>query len=222
MFDISKCWKSGMTGMGGNYRVASELLLRDLNVSFPAVDTGVDLEVEGIVRVQVKSAHAMKRPADYKSGMGYNFSLMRGPRALGGGQSIRSEKRVFSKTCDFVVLFGIEQGRFWIVPAMMLDGRASIYLGTDSRWIATDEARIQAMLESGMTQRDIANELGVSEMTLSRRARGIMSQPGEVVAELNRIRDCEGRWDLIQSCINTMREVYRVTCDKERLTHVTS
>ncbi len=202
---VAKSWKSGMTGMAGNMRVASELLLRGLNVSIPLVDTGVDLEVEGVVKLQVKSAHVMKRPSE-NCPPGYNFCLGRGPKALGGGKATISTPRIFSEKVHFVVLWGIEQSRFWIVPAEKLDGRMTIYLGPEGRWIATDAEKIKQMLESGMTQRDISLALGVSEMTISRRVNKIFTSPSETIADLISIRECEGRWDHIHSFVQMMKE----------------
>lgn len=204
-FPIDRSWKSGMTGMAGNLRVASELLLRELNVSLPCVDTGVDLEVEGLVRLQVKAAHAMKRPDGYGGQVGYTFTLHKFRQNKTKGAYTVTRK--FSDKCHFVVLWGIEQNRFWIVPADLLDGRMTIYVGPEGRWIATDAVKIKAMLDAGHTQRDIAHALGVSEMTMSRRIRKVLTEPCEVIANLIRIRECEGRWDYIQTYLNTVRDV---------------
>lgn len=202
-----KAWQSGTTGMAGNLRVASELMLRGFSVSVPYVDNGVDLYVNGLLRIQVKSAHVYKRGQGQPS---YVFALGRGPKARGGGIATKSTPRIFSEQCHFVVLWGIEQHRFWVVPANLLDGRMTIYLGPEGRWIATDAERIKVMLESGMTQRDIAKELGVSEMTVSRRVNKMFTKPCDTIAALMRIRECEGRWDYIRQYLDTMNEADRV------------
>lgn len=215
---VAKSKWSTHTGMAGNYRVASELLLRGLNPFFPAVDDGVDLVVDGIVKVQVKSAHAMRRPDDFQCQTGYNFSLARGPKALGGGIATRSTPRIFSGKVDFVVLWGIGQNRFWIVPAHLLDDRMTIYLGPEGRFIPVDAIRIRQMLDAGNDQRTIAAALGVSEMTISRRIRKVLSEPGPVVAELIKIRECEGRWDHIQEAIRALTQaddIVRNRADQE-------
>lgn len=199
-----------MTGMAGNLRVASELLLRGLNVSMPVVDIGVDIEVESVVRLQVKSAHIMRQ--QYSTGQQpcYNFFLGRGPKAKGGGISTASVTRMFSDKCEFLVLWGIEEGRFWIVPAQLLDHRMSIALGPRIRWYDLDNERIKAMVDSGMMQCDIAKELGVGEMTISRRVNRLFTEPSETVAAMKRIKDCEGKWDQIQDYLDTMKEANRV------------
>lgn len=202
---VAKAARSTSIGMAGNLRVASELLLRGLEVSLPVVDSGIDLYVEGIAKIQVKSAHAMHFASSHRQAA-YNFNLARGPKALGGGIATKSMPRIFSDKCDFVVCWGIDQNRFWIVPAEKLDNRMTIYLGPEGRWIATDAEKIKQMMESGMTQRDIAVSLGISEMTVSRRVNKIFASPSDTIADLISIRECEGRWDNIQSFVEMMKE----------------
>lgn len=197
---------STRTGMAGNLRVASELLLRGFDVSIPYVDTGVDLYVSGCVRIQVKSAHLMTRQYSTGQQPTFNFFLAKGPAALGGGLSTKSVARIFSAKCDFVVLWGIEQNRFWIVPAALLDNRMSIALGPDIRWVPIDADQLKAKVEAGMTQREIAAELGVCEMTISRRMNQQFIKPSTVIAAMQRIKETEGRWDLLQDYIGTMNE----------------
>ncbi len=193
-------------GMAGNLRVASELLLRGFDVSTPFVDSGVDLYVNGVVRIQVKAAHIFTKQFSTGQQPCYNFFLARGPKAKGMGISTRSEARVFSDKCDFVILWGIEQSRFWIVPAALLDNRMSIALGPDIRWYDIDGIKLQAMLDAGKDQRAIALELGFSEMTISRRVRNLFTIPSETVAAMKRIKDSEGKWDQIQQYLDTMQE----------------
>lgn len=193
-------------GMAGNFRVASELLLRGFRVYMPAVDSGVDLLVNECVRVQVKSAHVKAVPRYAGAQPSYGFWLARGPKGLGGGRSTKTVARIFSKTCDFVVLWGIEQGRFWIVPAALLDNRYSVTVGPDMRWIPIDTSRVRQLHAEGMIQGDIAKELGVSEMTVSRRRRGMYSNEPDANVLIHRIKACEGRWENIQDVVDTLTE----------------
>lgn len=212
---------STIIGMAGNLRVASELMLRGFDVSSPYVDSGIDLYVNGIVRIQVKTAHIFTKQFSTGQQPCYNFFLARGPKAKGKGISTKSERRKFSDKCDFVILFGIEQNRFWIVPAALLDNRMSISLGPDVRWYDIDGDQINSMLAEGKDQRTIAHDLRVSEMTISRRIHKLFTVPSETVAMMKQIKDSEGKWDQIQSYLDTMREaddaivasvVSRVSC----------
>lgn len=203
--------RTRLQGAAGNLRVASELLLQGLNVSIPIVDMGVDVEVESTVRIQVKSAHLSKDKRHANSGPSYCFFLARGPKALGKGKSSPMVAREFSKVCDFVVLWGIEQSRFWIVPAVLLDGRYNVTLGLSARWVRTDDQEIKRLYDSGMKQEEVAAALGLSIMTVSRRRRGMFIKPPEFMGDMVKIRECEGRWDHIHAYLRTMKEVESVT-----------
>src|SRR6266849_2178341 len=199
-------YRTQLQGEAGNHRVASELLLRGHNVSFHAVDMGVDLVADDIVRIQVKSAHMVAVPRYASSQPSYAFFLIRGPRAVGQGKSLKSEPRIFSKKVDFVILWGIEENRFWIVPAQLLDGRHSITVGLGARWIRTEDQTIKNMYDAGHTQREIAQYLKLTINTVSRRLRGLFTRPPDFMADMCKVRDCEGKWEQIQEYIDTMRE----------------
>lgn len=206
-----------MQGMAGNYRVASELMLRGLNVYFPAIDIGVDLLVEGCVRVQVKSAHISTHHRYDKSGRPvYGFRLTQ--THFLGSRGVRSSARDFSKDCDFVVLWGIEQNRFWIVPAALLNDRFSIVLGQEDRWVQSDVDAIRQMHAEGKTSEEIGQKLGMSTMTVWRRTQGMyVDSPNPLI---HRIKNCEGRWDLIESCLDTLTEATQQVASEASLMQV--
>lgn len=198
-------------GQAGVYRVASELMLRGFNPKFPAVDCGADLEIEGGIRIQVKAAHLRTQGyAAYPQGA-YWFKLARGPVAHGNHGVRPRSPRIFSRDCEFVVFWGIEQHRFWIVPAPILDGRHLVVLGPDTWWVDVDVNQIKEMSNSGMTQTDIAKSLGTTRATVDRRLRGMYAQPSEARALTHKVRDCEGKWDLIESAVDIMTEARQTT-----------
>ena len=192
-----------LRGEAGNLRVASELLLRGLNVMFPALDDGVDMFVEGGVRVQVKTARVQRHQGGRSY---YMFNLARGPQRPNRGKEKKAHTRMFSKVCDFLVLWGIEEDRFWIVPAGLLDGRWNIGLGRGMYWHDVSISRIKELANSGMTCGQIAEVIRTSPMTVSRRLRGQFLEPPEVNAKLQEIKLCEGRWDLIESYVSTLAQ----------------
>lgn len=123
---------SVMQGQAAVYRVASELMLRGWPVAVPCVDDrGVDLVVLPSVRVQVKSAYLRHHHRVYPQGA-YWFKFVQGPIVTGGNTIRKRGPRQFSAECDFVILVGIDQGRFWIVPAPLLDGRSMCAVGPDA------------------------------------------------------------------------------------------
>jgi hypothetical protein len=121
-----------LTGKAGEYAVASQLLTRGMNLFLPCSDTGVDLMAENGCRVQVKSAHLRCSPSvikHYTEGV-YTFHFpKRKYLATSKGEVRERINRKFSDYCDVVVLWGIEQNRFWVVSADLLDGIQCIALG---------------------------------------------------------------------------------------------
>ena len=192
-----------LQGQAGVYRVASELLLRGFNPQFPAVDCGYDLSVEGGVRVQVKSGHLRMNSKVYPQGA-YWFKLTRGPVAQGNHRVRRRAPRVFSQECDFVVFWGIEQQRFWIVPSAVLDNKSLVVLGPDIGWKSGELEEIRRLHGEGLRQEDIAERLGMSQMTVSRRLRGLFTEPCESRSLTYQVRQGEGRWDLIESYVDLL------------------
>jgi len=128
-----------MQGQAAVYRVASELLLREIPVALPVVDDrGVDIIALPSVRIQVKSAYLRHHHRVYPQGA-YWFKFVQGPIVSGNHTIKRRGPRRFSAQCDFVVLVGIDQGRFWIVPAYVLDGKSLCVVGPDAA--ASDHPR---------------------------------------------------------------------------------
>lgn len=197
-------------GQAGVYRVASELMLRGFNPKFPAVDCGADLEVEGGVRLQVKAAHLRTGCSVYPLGA-YWFKLARGPVVHGNHGIKPRSPRIFSRDCEFVIFWGIEQHRFWIVPAPLLDGRHLVVLGPDMGWVNVDLCRAKEMRDSGMTLADIGIAFDTTETTIRRRLQGLYSQPVEARMLTHKVKDCEGKWDLIESAVNLMTETRQST-----------
>lgn len=118
-----------LVGQAGVHRVASELQLRGVGVFFPSVDTGVDLILDNGIRVQVKAASIRVRTrssknVDVKFPPAYWFSL--GWSQQGNRHRPVKRPRDFSEEVDYVVLWGIDEDRFWVVPASHLDGHACL------------------------------------------------------------------------------------------------
>jgi len=133
-----------LQGQAGVYRIASLLCMRGLNPYFPAVDVGADLIVDSC-KIQVKCAH-LRLNSVYPNGA-YWFKLSF-PTVKQGKRVWKN--RAFSDSCDFVVFWGIEHDKFWIVPSSKLDTKQCLTLCPDrvkpsivdnleNRWDLIDE-----------------------------------------------------------------------------------
>ena len=189
-----------LQGQAGVYRVASALCLQGLNPFFPAVDHGVDILVDGLIRVQVKSAH-LRTNRPYPQGA-YWFKL--------GRTAIRGRRQVwesvdFTDFCDFVVFWGIEQDRFWITPAAALTNHQCLVLGPDVWHRNIDVESVSGLLASGMLQSEVAGSIGVSQSTVSRHVRGIHAVSQRSLGAT--VKGYESRWDLIHEYLSSLRGV---------------
>jgi len=175
--------------------VASQLILRGFTPYFPAHDDhGVDILLKEGTRIQVKCSHLAKRHP-YPQGA-YYFKLQKGPIVTGHRNIRYRPVQLFSKECDIVILWGIEENRFWVVPATLLDNRPNIVVGPETMHKALDMENINMMAKDGFTQEQIAEKLGVQQMTISRRLRGQFVQAKRTNS--SRARACEDAWHLIQ------------------------
>lgn len=163
---------------------------------FPSVDHGYDLEVEGGVRIQVKSAHlSFNRP--YKYGA-YMFRL----RQSVYGRYDR--KPVFSDKNHFVVLWGIEENRFWIVPAHLLDGKGGVGVGPKVSYVSVNIEDARTMIESGSPIEDVAAKYECSVATIKRRLKGLYTKTSRGFCI--ELRSFEDKWNQIPDFLNTLRE----------------
>lgn len=196
--------RARLTGQAGVYRVAAECLLRGLNPRFPSVDCGADLEVDGGVRLQVKSAHLRFNARIYPEGA-YWFKFWRAPVVSGRCNVRQRPPRVFSEECDFVVLHGIEQLRYWIVPARTLDGCQLVTVGPESAWIDANIQAIEELKQAGLTHEQIGEKLGLNPATISRRLRGFYVTPKRSI--VHAVRESEGKWQSIIEFAVSMTEL---------------
>lgn len=118
-------------GQAGVYRVAAELLLRGVSVYFPALDrVGVDLVTEHGIRLQVKSARLRVR-AKLSTRPAYYLHL--GWAQQGAEHKPVRRARLYSEEVNYFVIWGIDEDRFWIVPAHVFDGRYCLMLYAGQR-----------------------------------------------------------------------------------------
>ena len=194
-------------GQAGVYAVAAQLLLRGINVCFPAVDRGSDLTTDWGTRIQVKCGH--RRYGAW--GGSYHFCLDSGQtlytRGDGYAKGKRLHKRMFSEECDFFVMWGIEDNFFWIVPAAALDGKTTaVMMSPKTPWLTVDYDSIRYDHNAGMSYRDIEQKYRVGQKTVHRALHGHPSKTDQQLEQSRLLLEHKDRWDLIQSYERMMSE----------------
>jgi hypothetical protein len=192
-------------GQAAVYQVASQLLMRGVNVSFPAIDDGVDLIVESGVRIQVKSTRLYNGHKNYPHGA-YCFHFTRWTRSAHvkylRGEKVDRRLR-FSDRSDVVVLWGVDQNRFWIVPALELDDTHMVAVGCETVYRKpVDPSVVKAMRENVSRHKDVADDLGVSRATVSRKIHDLNLK----TSKASIVSSYEGRWDIIISQIAAYKQ----------------
>ena len=178
-------------------------MFRGARVAMPCVDDhGVDLYAMPSVRIQVKSAYLRYHHRVYPQGA-YWFKLWQCP-TIKAGAVHRRGARQFSDQCDFLVLMGIDQQRFWVVPAAMLDGVGGVTVGPDGFFKRGDFEEAKRLKAAGLTQQEIGDRLGISQVAVSYQLRGGRTKKPQHKTAL--VRDHENRWDLITGAVATLRE----------------
>ncbi len=192
-----------MIGQVGVYRVAAELMRRGWTPYLPVVDNGVDLTVDGSVRIQVKSTVKAVRNAWGRSH--YQFTLRKAARYL-RSRKVEAFNRRFSGECDFVVCHAIDDNRFWVVPAAVFDGKPGVLLSAEGRtqWKDIDLDKADTLRSAGRTIQSIADEMGVSFEALRQRLKTRRTAPTRKYTDMNQYLD---RWDLIGSALRLVKGI---------------
>lgn len=172
----------------------SELMLRGHSPMMPPIDNGADLFLDNGLRIQVKTSHLArtKNPhPSYSQGF-YRFQMME----TGYRSKYQNVARDWTKRCDFIVLWCINEDRFFILPAMSDRGMIIITAKSEDRAAVIDVARAKSMHASGMSMFAIAKEMGVSWPTVKDHVMG--TRKGTRADTMTRtILQYENRWDLL-------------------------
>lgn len=181
-------------GAIGVLNAATKLVSLGLHVYQPLVDDhGVDLLVLGstgtCTRLQVKTAHKkILKGSDV-----YGFTL--GHVTKHNKSGITRAVRKFSDEVDFLVLCGIDDEVFFVVPANVLNNKASVNVSFSPKVQQLDWTQIQKEHLSGSTYRDLAQKYSVSPSQVFNR---LNNRVGEDYGSLSsEVRSYFDRWDLI-------------------------
>ena len=191
---------SRYTGRAGEYAVTAQLLIRGINVYSPAVDDGADLLCANGCRVQVKTAHLLtfaSHAMSYPEGV-YKFYFPAFKNVAMNSRASRRAPRVpLRERCDVVVMWGIEENRFWVVPVDILKNTQAIHVGpSKKRAFDKDLPEMQAMVEMGMSQAEIGQHFGIKQCSVGKRL-----QKARTRRDCESIRfavaECENAWETI-------------------------
>jgi hypothetical protein len=191
--------KAVFDGKAGELAVASQLFRRGIPVEFPLVDMGYDLRdpISGC-RIQVKTAHRLTEEHKAKSYVGcYWFPLVKKKfRYSVSGIKKLVKKSSFSESCDFVVFYGMEDNRFWIVPAKHCDEVQALVLGFENpRRFSGDINELRRLNAEGISHEKLSEMFNCHRVTVTRliNSKKDYQQPSNF--ELG--RRCENAWDKI-------------------------
>lgn len=106
------------TGLAGEFRVMSELLLRGFNPAKSYLEDGADVILnDNGLRIEIKSAHrchsqrkAKNKDKNYNVRDSYSFTLMGGAR----------RQRQSLDGCDFLIAWCIDDDCFFILPKSII------------------------------------------------------------------------------------------------------
>ena len=192
-------------GKAGEYAVAAQLLIRGINVHFPAVDDGVDLIAGDNIRIQIKTSRKAVIPKGRSGTAAYHFNVA-SSYYVKGSLVCTKRKRDWSKVVDFFVFWGIDENRFWVAPSVLLQkAQSGIQLGVKPTYFILNQQEIIALVRTGLDQRTVAARLGVSEMSVSRAVRGIA--PTSKPSAAHEINQRENAWHEIIAAVGLVNAV---------------
>jgi hypothetical protein len=183
--------QSALTGKAGEHAVAAQLLLRDIVPLWPSVDRGCDLMTEQFCRLQVKSAHLYH----HKNGPRYFFPLPKTRRVPNSDTTVKLiTKKLFVDICDFVIFWGIEQNRFWIVPSRLCDEVVGVELGLENNY-KRYSGSLKEMDSLGYSIYKIAKHYDMQRTSVQQ----FLESDKEFIDEttVSQMRTYEGRWEQI-------------------------
>lgn len=107
-------------GKAGEYRVLSELVLRDFNPAVKSIDDGVDIVLDNNKTIQVKT---ISKPNDKRQN-NYTFTLTNVSYQRG-----KRKNKYNNLKADFLIVWLIDIDAFYIIPKKLASIQLSIALG---------------------------------------------------------------------------------------------
>lgn len=182
-----------LQGQAAVWAVASQLALRGVNPLFPGIDYGYDLKLENGLRIQVKSARLQTSHPAYRHGA-YTFAWRK-------FNYVSPEKRVrivrhYQEVCDFLILWGVDENRFWIVPSNVRQQAVWFNRKSYEDFSLVTSEMVSNLKNRGMSAEAIAKELNTSRRTVNRIIKGGTSAWNDE-SGIRYLRTLEDRWDLL-------------------------
>jgi predicted Zn-ribbon and HTH transcriptional regulator len=118
---------NGELGKAGEFRVASELLLRGHSIFMPTVDNGMDLVIDDGVTIQIKCGHKQPYGESGHTLNCYRFNFHK--------SYSKSQKEIHivphELNVDFVICWAIDDDEFYVIPADKIRGKTYLSFTAD-------------------------------------------------------------------------------------------
>jgi len=192
-----KAKEANLIGAAGVCFVAGELMVRGMNVSWPFTDEGWDLMTANGCRIQVKTARLRNIPK-WSSEPCYSFHFNKRRFMALSSQTMKERApQVLSERSDIVVLVGLEQKRYWIVPSESLDKVHCAYVGpTVQRSFENDIPHMLDMVKFGFSQKEIGQYYGINQSSVYERLQQA-GKPKAAKKYVGLLRSYESEWNRI-------------------------
>jgi len=119
---MKKAFQKHLDGMAGTFAVCEQLCRYGHTPFMPSVDFGVDVMLDNGLKIQVKSGRCRNHPG-YSNGV-YAFDIRRGWTRVKGEIVAHPKDRDYRDSCDFVIFFGVDERRFFIIPSVEINSHA--------------------------------------------------------------------------------------------------
>ena len=119
---------TNLIGKAGEYRVVTELILRNHQIYMPCVDNGIDIIVDDNIKIQIKCGQKQSRidkkhDCAYKM---YSFNFHSSKYACRHNPKPHKLENV-----DYVICWAIDDDEFYIIPADKIRGKTYISFTAD-------------------------------------------------------------------------------------------
>lgn len=151
--------------------------------------SGLRLQVKTATLRNRKTRLQLKNQEKEYTTTAYHLSL--GWCQMGRVQTPIRRKRLYSEECDYFIIWGVDESRFWIVPSFVLDNRTCLVLEPKAK---PNAQQVADLAKQGVGLKEIAERLGCCEVTAWKRKRETKTPMG---AFTSAVRNCEDRWDFL-------------------------
>lgn len=119
---MKRAFQKHLDGMAATFAVCEQLCRYGHTPAIPVVDFGIDVMLDNGLKIQIKSSKCRAHPG-YSNGV-YAFDLRKGWTRVKGEIVGHPVDRDYAEICDFVVFFGVDERRFFVIPVGAIERHA--------------------------------------------------------------------------------------------------